>query len=204
MAKKNMKKSRNNADTNMLVVPRSIAFSGDVVVKRMTLHGTLSTVAATGYIFDASTFTTGYVESAPATEWASFAARYQQYRVRSFSVTFLPNFNTSDTAIAGNIPLVHLAISDYIGATAPTTIAQIIADERAVVRSAGGGAFAYEADWSRNPNAKLWNTTNSGALPTANQYGIACGSFNSVSLGGSSLPYYDYVIAWDVELRGSQ
>jgi len=170
--------------------------AGDVIVKRMTLTGTLLTSTAGGVI-STTLFPTSQVESAPAHEWASFAARYQQYRVRAIRLSgkaVLP-VNTA-TVIHG-----ALFMADYIGSSSPSSAAQVFSDERGKC-VATCKDFVYEADWSRNPNAKLWNPT-SAAVPTANLFGIAVASDASQTLSVSTT-YYVVEQEFVVELRGSQ
>jgi hypothetical protein len=176
---------------------RNLSFgTGDVIVKRLTLPGGLLTSGAGGIIaVDSISSTT--VQSGPATEWASFAARYQQYRVRAMRVVnkaVLP-VNTA-TITQGS-----LFVSDYIGSSSPASSAQVLSDERAVVHSTAKD-WVYQASWSRNPNAMLWNPT-SAAVPVANQFGVAIASSSAPALTVNTT-YGSYTLEYVVEFRGSQ
>jgi len=157
--------------------------------------GTISSSAGGAIAVDTA-LSSSYVQSAAATQWASFAARYQQYRVRAVKVTFkAKNPVQSATVIHGNI-----FFSDFIGSSTPSSAAQVLADERAKVFDTYSDIM-YEADWSRNPNSRLWNPT-SAAVPTANLFGVAFASGPgalSVSIG-----YFECTVEWLVELRGAQ
>jgi hypothetical protein len=196
---KNMNKRPRNrelqeARNGFAKMSKHLAYQGDVITKRLTFNGAYSTSGAS--ILGVQLISSSSVESDPAAEWASFAARYQQYRVKALSVTFVMSGQCT--------PYV---VSDYIGTSTPSSAAQIISDERCVVRSyqgiQGGTMFVFETDWNRNPNAKLWNPT-SASLPSANTYGIAFASHpQAVAPGGSTL-IFQTTTAWLVEFRGSQ
>jgi hypothetical protein len=170
---------------------------GDVIVKRMTYPGPrISSTAGNVIAVDAST-TAAAVQSLAATEWSSFAARYQQYRVRAVILHLEPCQTVTTTAV------VHGAVylADFIGASSPGSAAQVLSDERGLIVSTSR-PIRFRADWSRNPNAKLWNPTSS-ALPVANSYGV-CFASNANSALTASTPYFSVTIEWEVEFRGSQ
>jgi hypothetical protein len=174
--------------------------AGDIIVKRFT-NGSVISTNASGFIALTTTWKASLVQSQPASEWASFAARYQQYRVRQLKVIGDPavvvNFyNGSAVESIGQIWL-----GGFIGASAPTSAVQVLSDERSLVQSASK-RFVFTVTWKDNPNAKLWNPT-SAAVPTANDYGIAIASNTNVSMLASQ-EVYSLTFLWDVELRGSQ
>jgi hypothetical protein len=173
---------------------------GDIIVKRMTLPN-LSISSTAGNIIAVSTSTTSaQVQSAPATEFTSFAARYQQYRVRSVKIIAIP-VRSVNTVTADNDNITSLYMGDFIGSSIPTTAAQVLADERSRI-VATNVRWTFVADWNRNPNAKLWNPT-SAAVPTANLFGIAFASSTASPLLASAL-IFTYQVEWIVEFRGSQ
>jgi hypothetical protein len=201
---KNMNKRPRNRElqesrNGFVKMSKQLAYSADVVTKRLTFNGSYTT---TNSVLGVQLINSATVESDPAAEWASFAARYQQYRVKALSVTFYM-FEPV------NGPTTPYVVSDYIGTSVPGSATQIISDERCVVRAPGGqqGAsmFVFETDWSRNPNAKLWNPT-SAAVPAANTYGIAFASHPQApaSTGGGAVLQLVTTTAWLVEFRGSQ
>ncbi len=175
----------------------SLSGSGDIVVKRMTIpNQTIVTTA--GAIVALVSIDSSSVQANPASEWASFAARYQQYRVRGMSVIAHPVYPVN-TATVGHS---QIFFADYLGAAAPASAAQVLSDERAVVFSTCR-PITFLADWGRNPNARLWNPT-SAAIPAANRIGISYASSTVAGLLLATATYYVFVIEFIVELRGSQ
>jgi hypothetical protein len=172
-----------------------VGAEGDVVVKRMTIPSLALASNAAGTIVPTD-YVTGLVQSTPASEWASFAARYQQCRIRSIKVTMDPVFTVS---YAG-IPHSQLYAADFIGTAAPGSVAQVLSDERALVFGTSR-RVVYTSNWSRNPNARLWNPT-SAAIPAANQFGIAVASVPATL--ANSLNYFILSLEFIVEFRGSQ
>jgi hypothetical protein len=174
---------------------------GDILVKKLTLPTTsLSTTA--GGIIAVKTFDASLVETVPASEWASFAARYQQYRVRSVQMILEPRYPfTTAAPSGGGSGHGALYVGDYIGTATPTSAAQILSDEGSLVTNTCR-RVVFTVDWARNPNAKLWNPT-SAALPTSNTYGIAVSS-SANSVMSASTAFFDVQLEWIVEFRGSQ
>jgi hypothetical protein len=194
-----MKGKRITKQKNSSSNARSIDNAGDQIVKRMTLSGgTLATGAGTVIaISAASTITSSGCQSAPAAEWASFAARYQQYRVRAIRVRGKA-INPVETAT-----IVHSVLfrADYIGSSGPATAAQVLSDERAQ-ENCTCKDFSHTVTWIRNPNARLWNPTGA-AIPAANQFAwVAATPATPPLLTGTT--YYALVVEWEVEFRGSQ
>jgi hypothetical protein len=181
---------------------RTVAISrplGDCIIKRMTLPGQNITTSAGG-IVAVNFFSSSLVQSAPASEWASFSARYQQYRVISMKFILDPCFpvNTGLTALTGH---TQLYFADFIGTAAAGSAAAVISDERMIPH----GSFkriTHSVNWSRNPNAKLWNPT-SAAIPGANTYSIVYCSSTTASMAVSTI-YLLGIVEFIVEFRGSQ
>lgn len=178
---------------------------GDMITKRLTLPlGTVVSTAGGVIAVDTTTDTT-QVQTAPASEWASFAARYQQYRVRAVTLILTPAYPASGSPVAGVSPQgAHSAlyVGDFIGTSVPASAAQILSDEGSVVLSTCKDV-RYTVTWARNPNAKLWAPT-TGAVPAANSYGVAFASNATAGTLAISAAYYTRTIVWDVEFRGSQ
>jgi hypothetical protein len=170
--------------------------AGDQIVKRMTYPNvTLPTGAGT--VIPVYAINSGEVQSNPASEWTSFAARYQQYRVRALRITGKATQPVQTSTIS------HGALfrGDFIGSSVPTTLAQVLSDEN--VRCCGTDQnFVDIVTWSRNPNAKLWNPT-SAVIPTANVFSWICASASTPALT-TATTYYALMIEWEVEFRGSQ
>jgi hypothetical protein len=172
---------------------------GDIIRKRMTIP-TVSVSSTAGNIIAVTTYSSSLVQSQPASEWASFAARYQQYRVLAmrFSGVSLQNTNTTQVSPQG---LDAIYSGDFIGTSVPTTAAQVLSDENAKL-SASYRDLIVSASNHRNPNSMLWNPT-SAAIPAANAFGVALCSATTASLP-ASLVIYAAIIEFQVEFRGSQ
>jgi hypothetical protein len=183
---------RNKSTMGAFVITKA----GDQIVKRLTFPAQgLATGAGT--VIAVTNITSGQVQSEPATEWASFAARYQQYRVRAIRVI------GKATQPVQSATVLHSALyrGDYIGSSAPSTSAQVFSDEN--VKECGTYRdFTDIVTWSRNPNAKLWNPT-SAIVPTANQFAWTAASA-SAPLLTTATTYYALSVEWEVEFRGSQ
>jgi hypothetical protein len=197
---------RNNSNTNNRlrnnnVKPRLFSGNdGDIFYKRLTTSGTI-TSSGVGTIALA-TPSNSLVQSAPATEWASFAARYQQYRVKVFKVTLIPRYTENYVNGVVVVPNQLMAIADYIGVSAPTTFAQLLSDERVEIHSTAS-QIRKSVSWARNPNAQLWNPTNA-AIPAANTMGICFASSTTTPQLPVGTVYFDYLYEFFVEFRGSQ
>jgi hypothetical protein len=196
MSKRSKRSMRDSDVIRFPRVSRTLAPKGDLITKRLTATSSLSTSA--GGVIPVVSYTAAQVQSDPASEWASFAARYQQFRVKGISVTLMPYFTEYYYQVGIFCP--NLAIGDYLGTSAPTTFQQVLSDENTVLRNANH-VFTHAITWARNPNAKLWNPT-SAALPAANSYAICLASMNSI--GADTFAMFSVVIEWDVEFRGAQ
>jgi len=170
--------------------------AGDIVRKRITSAIAASSTGA-GTTIPVTSINSDLARTT-GTEFASFASRYQEFRVMAIRVTFLPRYNVSD--LSGALPLGAFLVGDYIAGNTPISANQLLSDERSVSHTTAS-LFSYEVTWSGNPNAKLWNATNV-AIPTANLYSVVYGSIISVLLTGTV--YYNLIIEWIVEFRGSQ
>lgn len=176
---------------------------GDTVVKRMTLPGGAIPTTAGAIVAVNTGTTSALVQSAPATEFASFAARYQQYRVRQIRLRLSPVYPANGTPLAaGNVGHSQMYVSDYIGTSVPGTAAQILADEGGTAHPTNR-VITFTATWAKNPNAKLWNPTNA-AVPAANLFGISFASNPTAGLMVAACNYFVSDTEWIVEFRGSQ
>jgi hypothetical protein len=173
---------------------------GDHIEKRMTYAGIITT-SALGTI-GLFTPNNGLVQSLPATEWASFAARYQQYRVREFQMTLMPRYVVNYWNGVGVTGGTLVATADYIGTALPTSYLQILSDEYMKLHSTNG-RIHMKVTSARNPNAILWNPT-SAVMPPANTMGVAFAGATLAAVLPPATVYFDYVYEWIVEFRGSQ
>jgi len=170
--------------------------AGDQIVKRMTIPG-LTLATGAGTVIPITSVATALVQSAPASEWASFAARYQQYRVRAIRVTGKAVLPVQGASVFHSV----LYRGDYIGSATPTSLAQVLSDEN-VKECTTCKDFRDIVTWQRNPNAKLWNPT-SAAIPAANQFAWVCASATPPAIT-TATTYYAYLAEFEVEFRGSQ
>jgi len=176
--------------------------AGDMIVKRMTLPSLALSTNGSGVI-PVTNITAAQVQSTPASEWASFAARYQQFRVRSVCIIVDPIWvSSAGPAVTGANGATQLYVGDFIGSSTPGSAAQVLSDERCRIFSTAK-PFRFCSTWAINPNARLWNPT-SAALPTANSFGITLASSTINALVPDSTDYMMYVVEWIVELRGAQ
>lgn len=189
-----MKSGKGNR-RNKSRVPFAIETAGDRIVKRMTFETLLATGAGTA--IGVTPISSGSVQSDPATEWASFAARYQQYRVRAIRVRGKA-INPIQSATVTHSVLYR---GDYLGSATPGTAAQVLSDENVKLVTTARD-FVDTVTWKANPNAKLWNPT-SAIIPAANTYSWVCASPTAPALT-TATTYYALVIEWEVEFRGSQ
>jgi len=171
--------------------------SSDVIVKKMTLSSQHIGTGAGIIVPLNTTIDTTLVQSTPFAEFASFAARYQQYRVRSLRLKAC----ASQKATTLNNYGCAVYISDFIGASVPASAAQVLSDEGSIQVNSSSD-FTFVATWNKNPNARLWTPT-SAAISTANSYGIAFAGDTSATLGAGTT-VWSYTLEAEVELRGSQ
>jgi hypothetical protein len=174
----------------------SIETAGDQIVKRMTLPN-FTLVTGAGTVIPVTSITSSEVQSSPASEWASFAARYQQYRVRAIRIRGKATQPVQTATVTHGI----LYRGDYIGSSVPGTAAQVLSDEN-VKEVATCRDFSDVVTWSGIPDAKLWNPT-TAAIPAANQFAWVCASAVVPALL-TGTTYYAVSVEWEVEFRGSQ
>jgi hypothetical protein len=169
---------------------------GDIIRKRLTISGPVLATGA-GTVIPVTSFTSTGVQGIPATEWASFSSRYQQFRVRAIRVTGTAT-NPVETATITHGSLFR---GDYLGVQVPATALQVLSDERVKV-SPTHQSFCDTVTWKNNPNAQLWNPTSAG-IPAANQFSWVAASATLPALL-TATTYYGITVEWDVEFRGSQ
>jgi len=174
----------------------AISSAGDQIVKRFSLPNLVLATGA-GTVIPVTSILSGDVFNDPATEWASFKARYQQYRVRAIRVTGKATQPVQTATVTHGV----LYRGDYIGSSAPATNAQVLSDEN-VKLVATDSDFVDVVTWARNPNAKLWNSTGA-APPNANLFAWTAASATTPALL-TATTYYALVVEWEVEFKGSQ
>jgi len=144
-----------------------------------------------------TSLTTDQVRSGPAAEWSSFAARYQQFRVRAIRIKGYTTQPVQTATVTHGV----LFRADYLGTAVPSTAVQVFSDE-ACRTGATYKDFVDIVTWKLNPNAELWNPT-SAAIPAANQFAWVCASATTPALT-TGTTYFAYTVEWEVEFRGSQ
>jgi hypothetical protein len=196
MKQRSKKSARGRRSNTARPFSRQLENAGDQIVKRMT-YPNLVLATGAGTVIVVNEITTSLVQSLPASEWASFAARYQQYRVRAMRITGKAVQPIQSATVAHSV----LYRGDYLGTAAPTTLAQVLSDEE-VKSCTTNKDFRDVVTWKRNPNARLWNPT-SAAIPSANTFTWVCASASTPALT-TATTYYALVLEWEVEFRGSQ
>jgi hypothetical protein len=198
MQRRNRKKSaprkRNKGRRGGGLFP-TIGNAGDVITKRLTFSTVLATGAGTA--IPVTSFTSPQVQSNPATEWASFAARYQEYRVRAIRVRGKA-VNPIQTA---TITHSELYLGDTMVGNTPGSAAQILSDERSRQVTTTKD-FTYVVTSRGNPNASLW-TSSAGAITSPNSFEVVLASPTTPALT-TATTYYAVTVEWLVEFRGSQ
>jgi hypothetical protein len=139
----------------------------------------------------------GAVQSTPASEWSSFATRYQQYRVRAIRVRGKATNPVQSATVSHGV----MFRGDFIGGSTPATAAQVLSDENSQ-ETATCKDWEQIVTWKRNPNARLWNPTNA-VIPSANTFAAVQASATTPALT-TATTYYALVVEWEVEFRGSQ
>jgi len=170
----------------------SLQKSGDTIRKRLTYSADIT--SSGGGAISVASLDTNLTQS--TTEFSSFSARYQAYRVVAMKARFIALHPTVDATAN-----IHgtLVVGDSLVGNTPGNAGQLLSDERSSIYPTWKSVTAF-ADWNLNPNAKLWDSTGSN-IPTANRFAINYGSPSTLTNG---ITYYHLVIEFIVEFRGSQ
>jgi hypothetical protein len=189
---------RNNKNKKTIKNSFQISKAGDIITKRLTLPSlVLTTTGGAGTNIPVTTFSSALVQSSPATEWASFAARYQEYRVKALKVIGKAIAPIQDV----NYSHSTLYMGDFSIGAGPATFSQVLSDEN--VKLVGTHQdFVNLVTWKKNPNAKLWTST-ANAIPALSQFAACFASTSTPPLSAITV-YYSVTLEWLVEFRGSQ
>jgi hypothetical protein len=170
-----------NVHDQNVVVPRRLCFTGS-----MSTNGS-------GSLPNTYNWHTGQVGS--ATGWTVMSAVWGEYRVRSMRVTAYPVYQVNTTAVT--IPCAVCACSfvanelyTNIGPALDGMNAQLFPGDEVVVAA---------ADWTANPNAKLWTPVATGAVPQDNRYGIQILDLQATTATASTTVYsvlIEYLVEW--------
>jgi len=153
-------------------------------------------IVAPTYVSSGFAFTNGQ-------EFASYAARFSEYRVRQMTCHFIACHpaQVPTATVGADHGVIYLGqIEDQVtAATGSLVLAYYGREVRPTYQS-----FRKTVTWDRNPNAKLWNPVGA-AIPAGNTFGIEYGTqpFATNPLIASTT-YFVQVTEFEVEFRGEQ
>ncbi len=165
---------------------------GTQIIKRMTFVNTITSSGTGTYQLSV---TSGSVQSSPATEWSSFAARYKEYRVLKLKVTFVPNRPVCYYNGTTDIPcLTFVCVASPSGTFPTASVSAYWAAEGATLKSSGK-MWSYVTMATEREHL-LFNPT-AAVIPSANLFAI-----NVYALGGAFTVAYGYLLVeYIVEFR---
>lgn len=181
-------KKNKRVQTNPNVI-RRFEFKTETLVRRLTtVNGSIST-GVTGLIAP------GNIASAGVTgtnEWASYAARFTNYRVRSIEVQGRPNLPVNTTAIG----MTQMYICPFVGGAVPVLAATIWSNPEAKFFGTHKSFGIKTIIPKIMLDAKLF-TSVSAAIPAGDQFGLAF--IGSTSTGAVSTPMWQTSAIWEAE-----
>jgi len=171
--------------------------------ERVTLPTTLSTSA--GGFIPATQITSDGCRG--ATEWASFAARYTQFRVKSMRIRLIPIVDATTAVTAGGGAVTPhptgLCFAQYAEGLGYGNYAGVYAGAGAKLFNGSERIIEYAFDWRGNPDAKLFSATNA-AIPTSQIFGVQFQDSGVAPASAVSTVYYRLYTDWEVEFKFSQ
>jgi hypothetical protein len=203
--RKNRMGSRKSTSAKISRIPKTISTrrSSATDIDERVLTGPYGVISSTaGGIIAPTAVSSGFVFT-NGTEFASYAARYSEYRIRAMRMYFMACHPT-------NVPTAtttadHGAI--FVGQSEQGPVVgsgqQVMSLFRRRVISTSKSFIAH-ADWSRNPNAQLWNAVGAIVVAANNfsiQWGTPAFANNAIV---ASTDYYSCFLEWDVQFRGQQ
>ncbi len=205
-SRKNRKSTKDAVERNQrLDVVRLDNISSSVVVvrRRLVNSATLSTNGA-GYI-GAQNVTSDGARS--ASDFSSFASRYNQFRVRAIRVRLVPIVDaTTAVTVGGGAVTPHptaLIFAQYRGNNAFTSYDANAAGANAKLFNGREKVIEYTADWAMNPDAKLWCDSNA-AIPNEQRFGIQFQDPAVAPASSASTAYFRRLFDYDIEFMGPQ
>jgi hypothetical protein len=178
----------------------NLSASVTTIRRRLTTNGTLSTSA--GGFISANNVTTDAARG--ASDFASFQARYLQFRVRAFRLRLVPLVDVTTAVTAGGGAVTPhptcLAFAAYRGANTYTSFASVLSGASGKFFNGRERVIEYIVDWQLNPDAKLWSDTNA-AIPVEQRYGIQYQDTGTAPASSASTAYYRFVYDFDVEFQ---
>ncbi len=134
-------------------------------VRVMTFSGVINTTTGSAI---GATVGSGLVTS--CTEFASLAARYQEFRVLAVKLLWCPRFGQANESCAVAESGQPIAAA-FTGGVAPSSVAAIFACDGFKVASGVSKHLEITADHKLNPNALFWVPATSSPA-AANQFGV--------------------------------
>lgn len=182
-------------DVNRALSRATRSLQGGSIVKRMTAVVAVATTA--GGVVSLQLSSTSV--NSTASEWASFAARYIDYRVLKMKVSYLPIrvVNTQNGATALSLVPGGVVAADPSGSAFPTTLATgWVLEASKLHQLSKSWSYAVRASQEEH---MIFNPT-SASIPAANRFAIV-GIFGG---GDASTTYGNFFYEWWTEFRGSQ
>lgn len=178
----------------------NLSASVTTIVRRLCSTGTLATSA--GGFITANNVTTDAARS--ASDFSSFQSRYLQFRVRSMRIRLFPLVDVTTALTAGGGAVTPhptaLAFTQYRGANTHTSYASVCTGSNSRIFNGRERIIEYIADWSANPDAKLWCDTNV-TIPAEQRYGIQYQDSGNAPASSASTNYYRTVTDFEVEFQ---
>jgi len=194
--RKNNKKQRKQLRPNRI---RTLEFKTDSLVRRMTTSRIVST-GATGIVAVTTDLQSDYCQSLPSTEFASYAARFGQYRCIAMTLRVFPCIPSPTGGI--NLSAGALYFCDFIATTIPTLAINVLSDRGSKVFSSAQ-KFTYRVSGGKYANTKLWTPT-STAIPAANRFGIAYCSNASIQIMPITTQLLTMIVEHEIEFSQAQ
>jgi hypothetical protein len=163
--------------------------------------GILSSTA--GSLIALNTCSSDTVRTIGSPEFTSYSARFLQFRVRRVLNRYYPVWPLGSNVVGATGNLNHGVIysGTFYGASSPGTgQALLSSDAGRAHRSCD--TITVQANWDKNPSAKLWTPVGSAIVASA-AFGVAiCGPLGANSTLVPSVDYFTVVNEWDVEFSG--
>jgi hypothetical protein len=169
-----------------------------IVRRRLVSTSTLSTSA--GGFITANNVTTDAARG--TSDFASFQARYLQFRVRAMRMRLVPLVDVTTAVTAGGGAVTPhptcLAFAAYRGGNTYTSFASVLTGASGKFFNGRERVIEYIADWKANPDAKLWCDTNA-AIPVEQRFGVQFQDTGTAPASSANTAYYRMVTDYDVE-----
>lgn len=183
-------------DVNRALSRANRMLEGSSIVKRMTYQTQVTSSGAGAAIISINS---GDVRANPAVEWASFAARYTDYRVLAMKLTYLPRYKTAVNDGTNTLYAAGAGVTwtDPAGSVVVTTVAQGYALESSKLCD---GCTRFKVAMRATQVEHMMFNSTGVTIPAANnmRLGFVIGALDNSTL------YGNYFVEWVVELRGSQ